>query len=404
VKRRWIRWVGASLGVVALFTGGWVTASAVQSPAQREAAASAPAKRPVTAEVTKGRLSDSITSAVALERETRESVSLDGDGGPRVVTAVSAPAGSSLAARRALLEVNGRPLVALPGTFPFYRDLASGDTGPDVAQLQKALTSAGHPVASDGSFGTNTDKAVRALYTRLGYSVPVSDIAETSSESGGKAVPASDESTAAPTSVPTPKAAATTAPSETPSTAAQPRIVLPRSELVVVAGAPSVVVSTPQVGETLTSDAEVVVERGPIVAIANLPSSQGSRVRTGLTGILTDPEGKAVTVTVGGVTRGAGDKDTIVRMVPAKRDIDPGWATKKILVSLDIHVVADDALLVPSVAVITSGSGRAQVRIKQRDGTFLSRDVEEVGELGGRSAVRSLTADGVKPGDLVKVG
>lgn len=404
MRSRWIRWVGASLAVVALFAGGWVTASAVQSPAQREAAASAPEKRPVTAEVTKGRLSDSITSGVTLERETRESVSLDGDGGPRVVTATPVPAGSSLAAGRALLEVNGRPLVALPGTFPFYRDLASGDTGPDVAQLQRALTAAGHPVASDGSFGANTDKAVRALYTRLGYSAPVSDMAETPSESGGKAAPARDESTAVPTSTPTQKAVATAAPSETPPTAAQPRIFLPRSELIVVAGAPSFVVSTPRVGEALTADSEAVVERGPIVAIAALPSSQGSRVRTGQTGILTDPEGKALTVTVGGVTRGAGDKDTIVRMMPAKGDIDPGWATKKILVSLDIQVVADDALIVPSVAVITSGSGRAQVRVKQKDGSFLSRDVEEVGELGGRSAVKPLTTKGVRPGDLVKVG
>ena len=42
-----------------------------------------------------------------------------------------------------LVEVTGRPVIALTGPLPAYRDLVVGDIGPDVAQLEQALAAIG---------------------------------------------------------------------------------------------------------------------------------------------------------------------------------------------------------------------------------------------------------------------
>ncbi len=48
--------------------------------------------------------------------------------------------------------------------------LKRGDKGPTVADLQRMLTTAGHPVAADGDFGARTEKAVRDFQRRAGIS------------------------------------------------------------------------------------------------------------------------------------------------------------------------------------------------------------------------------------------
>ena len=68
-----------------------------------------------------------------------------------------------------LVEVTGRPVIALAGRLPAYRDLAVGDTGPDVVQLKSALAGLGFD-AGDPDDATRSDAAaVAALYDRLGY-------------------------------------------------------------------------------------------------------------------------------------------------------------------------------------------------------------------------------------------
>lgn len=70
-----------------------------------------------------------------------------------------------------LLEVSGRPVFALPGRLPVYRDLKPGATGDDVKQLQKALADLGHGTGSDkaGTFGAGTKTALAAFYKSIGY-------------------------------------------------------------------------------------------------------------------------------------------------------------------------------------------------------------------------------------------
>lgn len=62
-----------------------------------------------------------------------------------------------------VIEVDGRPQVAVTGAFPFWRQLRMTDRGKDVRQLQKILARDGHyRLEIDGVFGPATRDALRA--------------------------------------------------------------------------------------------------------------------------------------------------------------------------------------------------------------------------------------------------
>ncbi|MFD0637284.1 peptidoglycan-binding protein [Catenulispora yoronensis] len=91
-----------------------------------------------------------------------------------VVSKLYGKVGDQIRAGQVLVEVSGRPIIALSGAVPAYRDLKPGMDGPDIAQLQAALKQLGHDCAPDGAghFGPGTKGALTALYTHLGYPVP----------------------------------------------------------------------------------------------------------------------------------------------------------------------------------------------------------------------------------------
>jgi hypothetical protein len=98
------------------------------------------------------------------------------DGGSPTVSKLPLKAGDQVRAGRLLVEVSGRPVIALQGTVPLYRDLKPGAQGSDVGRLQDALQRLGHSTSPDnrGRFGEGTKTAVTALYDALGYEpVPV---------------------------------------------------------------------------------------------------------------------------------------------------------------------------------------------------------------------------------------
>ncbi|MEM9035022.1 MAG: peptidoglycan-binding protein [Actinomycetota bacterium] len=91
-------------------------------------------------------------------------------GPPAIVTATPLDTGSTVVEGAVVIELDGRPVVALEGPNPSYRDLRPGDDGPDVAAAQAALSRLGlldgEPT---GVFDTATQTAVVALYESLGY-------------------------------------------------------------------------------------------------------------------------------------------------------------------------------------------------------------------------------------------
>ena len=83
-------------------------------------------------------------------------------------------AGQTISDGEQLAGIDGEPLFALVGHVPAWRDITPGESGPDVAELQKALASLGYYTGGDtpGFFGAATQDAVSLYYEHLGYAPP----------------------------------------------------------------------------------------------------------------------------------------------------------------------------------------------------------------------------------------
>lgn len=172
VRRRWAG--GVVVGAVVLSTLCVGIGQQLKSPAQAIADSSPPAPSVLTSPVeyrvleTSVMLRGTVTAA--------QSVDVTPTGGApgaasAVITKQPVAVGQDVRAGQLLLEVSGRPIVALKGSLPVYRDLKPGADGDDVAQLQSALQALGHRVEGDrrGHFGASTKSALIDFYNKLGY-------------------------------------------------------------------------------------------------------------------------------------------------------------------------------------------------------------------------------------------
>ncbi|WP_030153019.1 hypothetical protein [Streptomyces sp. NRRL S-244] len=175
-RRRILIWVVA--GAVALTGAGVVLATTIRSPAQVAADAAPPPASVLADRVERRVLTSSVVvrGTVAAEQSLTVSpgagaAAAAGTGGKPVVTRVNKQPGAAVQAGDVLVEVSGRPVFALAGALPVYRDLKPGATGKDVGQLQEGLKALGHPTGKDpaGTYGAGTKAAVTALYAALGY-------------------------------------------------------------------------------------------------------------------------------------------------------------------------------------------------------------------------------------------
>lgn len=172
-RRRGLIWLAG--GAAAVAAGGLVGSRWVRSPAQVAADTTAPPRTVLTAPVERRVLRDTVVLRAIISAATSYEVTPSAPAGQRaVVTAVMVKVSDEVAAGRVLLEVAGRPLVALPGAVPAYRDLVPDSEGRDVRQLQDALRAIGHdPGRRNGIYGPGTERAVQAFYHRIGYEAPI---------------------------------------------------------------------------------------------------------------------------------------------------------------------------------------------------------------------------------------
>jgi multidrug efflux pump subunit AcrA (membrane-fusion protein) len=161
--------------ILALVGGGtamaWVVASGARSPGQRAAQAEPPPPPTITAKVDGGELVDQFTLPGKFVRSVSIPVrgpDTPATGSKAVVTRLPLAAGAEVRAGTVLAEVSGRPLIALPGEFPAYRDLSTGDKGVDVKQLQQALRTRYHTPVT-GELDERTGADLRKLYASVGY-------------------------------------------------------------------------------------------------------------------------------------------------------------------------------------------------------------------------------------------
>jgi HlyD family secretion protein len=168
-RRRVLMVFGAA--ATALSAGGLGVGRLVRSPQQLRAETAAPPPTVLTATVERRVLRDTVVlRGVVSAQASIEATPGLAVTGRSVVSGVRVKAGQRVAQGAVLVEVSGRPLVALLGRVPSYRDLRPGMKGRDVGQLQAALRALGHnPRDAAGTFGAGTKRAVETLYQQIGY-------------------------------------------------------------------------------------------------------------------------------------------------------------------------------------------------------------------------------------------
>jgi hypothetical protein len=183
-------------GAALLAIGGLIGSSFVKSPQQIAADTAAPPATATTAKVVSQILTSSVQMRGVVYPGTQYDVypsapetgaSGTGTGSPAggsgtgggssaavYISRLDVAAGQTISNGEKLAEIDGEPLFALAGRVPAWRDITPGESGPDVAELQKALASLGYYTGGDtpGFFGTPTQDAVSLYYEHLGYTAP----------------------------------------------------------------------------------------------------------------------------------------------------------------------------------------------------------------------------------------
>jgi peptidoglycan hydrolase-like protein with peptidoglycan-binding domain len=180
-RRRVILLAVIGLAVIAA-VGGLLISTTIKSPAQQAAETKAPGLTRLTASVQYTVIRNTVQADGLITKPPQiSSLSSGGGGGgggggnaQQVVTKIFRPPGSFVGPGNLIIEVAGQPFFVFQGTVPAYRDMAPGESGSDIAQLQAGLESLGFGIGGDtsGVYGAGTSAAVAAFYQSLGYTAP----------------------------------------------------------------------------------------------------------------------------------------------------------------------------------------------------------------------------------------
>jgi multidrug efflux system membrane fusion protein len=178
-RRRIILLVVIGLAVIASI-GGLLISTTIKSPAQQAAETKAPGLTRLTAPVQDTVIRNTVQADGLITKPPQiSSLSSGGGGGgggnaQQVVTKIFHPPGSFVSPGNVIIEVAGRPFFILQGSVPAYRDMAPGESGSDITQLQDGLEALGFGIGGDtsGTYGPGTSAAVAAFYQSVGYTAP----------------------------------------------------------------------------------------------------------------------------------------------------------------------------------------------------------------------------------------
>jgi peptidoglycan hydrolase-like protein with peptidoglycan-binding domain len=188
--------VGLALASAA---GGVVVGSRLKSPADAASERAAPVASTITVPVELRRLVSTLVVTGEIRYIEPTSVRLAGavgtsGGDTQVVTRIP-ELDSELVEGGVLVEISGRPVFALQGELPMYRQLTPGANGPDVVQLETALQRLGFdPGPIDEIYDEATEAALDAFYESRGFSSEgPSDTQRTELNAARKAVADAEE-------------------------------------------------------------------------------------------------------------------------------------------------------------------------------------------------------------------
>ena len=168
----------AVASVVAAGAVGWVSGRSIQSPDEAAANAKAPVASPITVEVEKRALSTQLilrgNVGYSLPFDVNLGTSSSGTGAASAYVTRTPEVGSTVNEGASMMDISGRPVIALQGLIPMYRDLKVGSEGDDVQALEAALERLGYsPGAVDGNFDAATAGAVTRMYDNAGSTPPL---------------------------------------------------------------------------------------------------------------------------------------------------------------------------------------------------------------------------------------
>ncbi|MFC7530717.1 peptidoglycan-binding protein [Actinoplanes sp. GCM10030250] len=381
-------------------TTGLILATRIKSPQQVAAETEAPEASLLTAEVVEQTLQTTVAmrGKPARGRQfpfTPISVArtANGAGGSLlIVTAVKTKAGARVKAGKVLVEVSERPVYALEGAFPAYRDMLPGQTGKDIAQLQSALRDLGYRSGDrKGYFGEGTKRAVRRFYEARGYAVPVTD-----------GEPAA-QPPANPSARPTQQAPA--APEAGP---AQPRLdpMVPMSEVAFLPSLPAQVSALPaRVGDQVAVPL-ISFTSGGLSLIGQLGPESEQLIEAGMpVEVSSEVTGYESDGTIESIGKRVTQNDKTY--LPVRVTRSGGWPSALEGEDLRITVTTassdGDVLAVPEAAVSSSADGRTTVTVVAADGR--QSQVEVIPGVSAAGMVAVEAVDGtLRAGDRVVTG
>ncbi|MFE7136302.1 peptidoglycan-binding protein [Streptomyces sp. NPDC057644] len=426
--------------VGALVTGGagFGLSTVVRSPAQAAAEAGAPERDVLTADVEHRVLRSSlvIRGEVAAERTFTVSAAVNAaEGAEPLVTKAPLRAGDQVRAGSVLVEVSGRPVFALPGSLPAYRDLKPGSRGKDVTQLRAALAGRGFPSVADPAdeFAAATQAALEAFYQSLGYDPrPVAEDGADRVEAATTAVTDAERALQDVRAADPREAKAVVRAEEDLGRARgaladarlQAGAMLPASEVVFLDRFPARVESVAaQVGDRAPGDVMTISSGSLGVRGALTPSQRnavaaGQKVRIlaeatgdefdGTTGSVTEPDGaRQQSEGDGGTEDGAGDPGdgamAMLNVTPDKK-LDAALAGQEVRLTIEIRASRGKVLVVPFSAVSSAADGSTVVTVLTPNGERRQVRVRPGLEGDGSVQVTPSPRDALTPGDRVIVG
>ncbi|WP_282687150.1 MULTISPECIES: peptidoglycan-binding protein [unclassified Streptomyces] len=419
---------------VLLSVAGVLAAQLIKSPAQAVADTAPPPPSVITAPVEQRILKDTviIRGTVTSEQSIDVTPNVSGpDAGAPVVTRLPVKAKQSVKPGQLLLEVSGRPVIALQGSLPMYRDLKPGVSGDDVAQLQKGLAALGHRTTGDarGSFGTRTKEAVSALYEDLGYTplaaaaagAPALEEARddvVTAQRGREDLPPSasrKEIERADADLRRVRQRLTEA-----EAASGPMI--PVSELVFLSSFPARVdrvdarVGSQSTTRALTVSAGALVVNGTVQAHQKdlIQAGQKAEILSELTGSTASgtvasvsdaiSDGRLTETTDGADSSASGERGYPLVVKPAKK-LPLDFAGQDVRLTVEAASTEEEVLVVPVSAVSAGADGRTSVTVLMPDGESRRRVEVTTGTSGGGAVqVRPSAGESLAEGDTVVIG
>ncbi|MCP2338888.1 efflux RND transporter periplasmic adaptor subunit [Actinomadura rupiterrae] len=378
--------VGAAIAVCVV---GIAASSVIKSPQQIAADAGPPKASAITAAVERRVLTDTVVlRGTVSPGKTIEVTPAAGGEGKAVITRRTVKSGQRIKAGTVVAEVSGRPVIALHGAIPAYRDIRPGANGPDVRQIQKALRELGYSVdEAEAIYGPSTQDAVRRLFADRGYSptltLPEPDPADLAGGRKGK----------------TPK----------PSTPRKAPMVK-AGEVVFVPEFPARVTEVKAGLGDEVKGSVVTLAAGNLAVRATLSAADRKLVSSGkLVKILSEESGLTLPgriASIGAFQDGGAEGQGATLpgypvVVEGGRNLPERLAGQDVRLTIETASTNGKVLVVPSSAVYATADGSTQV-MKMGPGDRQQRVAVTTGATGGGFV--EVEGDGLSEGDRVVVG